>query len=71
MKCKYCNAEMRLDDCDTDYYGRGSINAGTTKYSSMNKYWYCDNCRAGVTEYIRGGKTVKESWVKMMMPLRR
>lgn len=52
MKCKYCNAEMRLDDVDFNFRG------------NKDNYWYCDKCGADACEKIRYGKSVKTEFRK-------
>lgn len=48
MKCKYCGAEMFLDDKDV-YTGRGGI-------CVVDKYWSCD-CGASAFQEMASGKT--------------
>lgn len=51
MRCKYCGAEMRLDDKDVTY-GRGGV-------CVVDKYWCCDNCGASAYELWAGDKSDK------------
>ena len=46
MECKYCKAEMRLDDVDFNFKG------------NKDNYFVCDNCNASALEKVRCGKTV-------------
>lgn len=46
MKCKFCEAEMRLDDVDFNFKG------------NKDNYWVCDNCQAYAFEKIRYGKSI-------------
>lgn len=52
MKCKYCNAEMRLDDVDFNFKG------------NKDNYWVCDACDANAFEKIRYGKSIKVDFEK-------
>ena len=46
MKCKFCNSEMYLDDCDYNFKG------------NKDNYWKCDNCNASAYEKIRYNKSI-------------
>lgn len=46
MKCKFCEAEMRLDDVDFNFKG------------NKDNYWVCDNCQSYAFEKIRYGKSI-------------
>ena len=50
MECKYCKAEMRLDDVDFNFKG------------NKDNYFICDNCNASALEKIRYDKTVSVSF---------
>lgn len=46
MICKFCNSEMRLDDCDFNFPG------------NKDNYWICDCCHAYAYQKIRYGKSL-------------
>ena len=48
FKCKYCNANMLLDDVDFNFKG------------NQDNYWQCenDNCLASCFEKIRYGNSI-------------
>lgn len=48
--CKWCGAEMRLEDFDI--YPEGD----------SDHYWICDNCKVSCTERVSGGNPVRENW---------
>lgn len=50
MICRYCESEMRLDDCDFHFKG------------CKNNYWVCDNCNANYYQEIRFNKHSKGYW---------
>ena len=54
MKCRYCGAEMRLDDVDFNFKG------------NKDNYWICDvlECYASCIEEIRYGKPITQIWHK-------
>lgn len=59
MICKYCGAEMRLDDSDKFWNGSAVV---------IDYYYYCDSCNGSLIKTVLfkdgSGLVLEGSWYK-------